>query len=218
MTVTILHPTPIKALLGLTRLKDGDVTPLLDASLAGLEANATIYTKPPVDLATYGAGINAYKSLIPAAADGGKTAIATKNKARRAAIKMYTLNAHYVEATCNDDLQTFLLSGYKPKPSTKTLTTPVSDSFRKVDRGKLSGTAVLTLMRDPKASSYTVRYGQMVQGAAPATWITLAVSGVRPPTTITGLTPGTTYAFQVRSLLPNNTFSDWSDSVTLMIV
>ena len=35
------------------------------------------------------------------------------------------------------------------------------------------------------------------------------------PLTVTGLKPGTTYAFQVWSL-DKSGFSDWSDSVTLM--
>ena len=41
------------------------------------------------------------------------------------------------------------------------------------------------------------------------------VASVRPSTTIAGLTPGTTYAFQVRALTKNG-YTDWSDSVTII--
>jgi hypothetical protein len=38
------------------------------------------------------------------------------------------------------------------------------------------------------------------------------VAKARPASLVTGLTPGTTYAFQVRSLV-DGVYSDWSDSV-----
>ena len=43
-------------------------------------------------------------------------------------------------------------------------------------------------------------------------WATQPVSKTRPAASVTGLTPGTTYAFQVRSL-GDSGYSDWSDSV-----
>ena len=48
-----------------------------------------------------------------------------------------------------------------------------------------------------------------------ATSMIIQVPAVRPPTTITGLTPGTTYAFQAQALT-NDGLGDWSDSVTIM--
>jgi hypothetical protein len=44
-------------------------------------------------------------------------------------------------------------------------------------------------------------------------WTNMAVTKTRPATLVTGLTPGTTYAFQVPSLIDGG-YSDWSDSVT----
>jgi hypothetical protein len=173
----------------------------------------------PVDLVTYANEISAYKASIPPALDGGKAAIVQKNKLRKAVTKSYVQLAHYAEANCNDDVQTFLLSGFKLKPSGKTAAPPLSDKFRRVERGKLSGTIILTLLKVLGAMSYTVRYGAVpAGGGVPATWTTQPVSAVRPPTTISGLTPGTVYAFQVRALLKDNVFTDWSDSVTIMCV
>ena len=92
-----VHKAPIHAVTGLSKLTDGVVTPMLDSSLNGLLANATIYNKLPIDLTTYGNAISEYKNSIPAALDGGKTAIAQKNKLRTTAIKMYGLLAHYAK-------------------------------------------------------------------------------------------------------------------------
>jgi len=97
MTTTV-KKHPIHALLGLTKMTDGVVAPILDASLKGLQTNATIYNKPPVDLTNYGNAISAYEGSIPAALDGSKTAVAQKKKLREVAIKMYRQFAHYVEA------------------------------------------------------------------------------------------------------------------------
>src|SRR5947209_3773072 len=63
--------------------------------------------------------INEYKASIPAALDGSRTAVAQKDKLRSAVIKMYKQLAHYVEAACNEDMATFMLSGFQPKPDKK---------------------------------------------------------------------------------------------------
>ena len=112
-------PKKIKAVVGLDKMADGNVTAVLDGSLKGLTDHATIFPKPPVDLATYEAAINAYKVAIPAALDGSRTAVAQKNKLRHAAVKIYAEMAHYVEANCNDDMATFLLFGFQPANTTK---------------------------------------------------------------------------------------------------
>jgi len=63
--------------------------------------------------------IDGYLAAVPVALDGSRTAIAHKNKLRNAAIRMYGELAHYVEANCNDDMATFLLSGFQPAATTK---------------------------------------------------------------------------------------------------
>jgi hypothetical protein len=213
---TIVKPTPIHPLLGLSKMTDGVVGPILDSSLKGLLAHPDIYTKPPIDLNVYGAGINAYTSSIPAALDGSKTATAQKNKLRGAAIRMYAQLAHYVAANCNDDLATFLLSGFQAKASTKTLTAPMSDAIRKVVPGANSGSMKVTLLKYKGAASQELRCGAVPPGGgAPATWVNQPVTLIKVPTTFIGLTPGTTYAFQARALLKDG-YTDWSDSVTMM--
>jgi hypothetical protein len=54
-----------------------------------------------------------------------------------------------------------------------------------------------------------------VNGVATA-WTEQPVGQVKSPVVLTGLTPGTNYAFQARATLKNNTYTDWSDSVTFI--
>src|SRR5438067_930586 len=107
-------------------MPDENIKPLLHGSLKGLSQDAAIFPKPPVELAAYQTAIDAYESAIPAALDGSKTAIAQKNRLRDAAIRMYVQLAHYVEANCNDDMATFLLSGFQAASTTKTPPQPLA--------------------------------------------------------------------------------------------
>lgn len=68
------------------------------------------------------------------------------------------------------------------------------------------------------AASYEVRCAPVPQGGTPDAWIITPVAKVKSPMTITGLTPGTLYAFQARALLKTSRYTDWSDSATLMSV
>src|SRR5207245_11806623 len=114
--------------------------PTLHCSLKCLSDNAATFPKPPVELATYQAAINAYESAIPAALDGSKTAIAQKNRLRDAAIRMYIQLAHYVEANCNDDVATFLSSGFQAAPTTKTPPQPLDQpTIVSVVQGAVTG-------------------------------------------------------------------------------
>ena len=60
----------IKAVVALNRMGDGNITPLLDAALKGLQGHSDLFPRPPVDLATFEAAMNSYKASIPAAIDG----------------------------------------------------------------------------------------------------------------------------------------------------
>ena len=152
-------PIPIRALLGFTKMVDGLVVALLKGSLKGLTANSDIFNKLPVDLAAYSAAIEAFEASIPAAMDGGKTAIEQKKKLRNAVLKMYSLLAHYVETNCNDELATFLLSGFQAKESrTRKLAAPASASIRKIERGPNSGQVRVKLMGNKAAWHHDLRW------------------------------------------------------------
>ncbi len=125
--------------------------------------------------------------------------------------------AVYVQANCKDDMTIFLSSGFTAVSSTKTVKPPASDSIRKVEPGEVSGQMRITLMKYPGGISYEVRWAQAVPAGNPGSWTNQPVGLLRPATTIAGLTPGTTYVFQVRAVTKTG-YSNWGDSVTRMAV
>ena len=54
-------------------------------------------------------------------------------------------------------------------------------------------------------------------GGALGDWVEQAVGRTRPAALVTGLTPGTTYAFQVRAVTKSG-YSDWSESITRIAI
>jgi hypothetical protein len=211
-------PIPIRAALGLTKMADGIVVPMLKGTLKALTTNSNIFNKLPVDLAAYSDAIDAFEASIPPAMDGSKTAVEQRKKLRNLVLKMYSLLARYVETNCNDDLATFLLSGFFARQSTKNFTPPASESIRKIQHGGNSGQVDIKLMRNRAAYSYEVRWGAVPPGDGPISWTNQQpITTVKTATTVSGLTPGTTYAFQVRVLLDTG-YTDWNDSVTIMCI
>jgi len=57
----------------------------------------------------------------------------------------------------------------------------------------------------------------VLTGGTPGQWTEQTITNVRGPVSITGLTPGTTYAFQVRALGAKG-YTAWSDSTTRMVI
>jgi hypothetical protein len=215
-TTSKSKPKKIKALVSLDPMPDGNVTPLLDGALQGLTAHADLFSALPVDLKTFGGGITTYKAAIPAALDGSKTAIAQKNKLKRAVVKMYTQNAHYVEANCNDDIATFLLSGYQPASTTKTPPQPLAvPAIKSVTQGPNSGQLKVTVGPTPKALSLVIRHAVQPAAGAQPVWIEQTVT-TKKPLIVDQLTPGTMYMFQVKAL-GRMGYTDYSDTVSRMV-
>jgi hypothetical protein len=213
--------TPVKAkepraLVGVTKLPDGNFTQILDGSLKGLLANTTIYNKTPVDLTSYGNAISAYEGSIPAANDGGKTAIAQKNKLRGAATKMYKQLAHYVEANCNEDMATFLLSGFPAASTTRVPPAPLDQpQIASAKPGPVTGEIKVKVGAVPKALNYTLHYAPVPPGGGTPTNWTEQILTSSKAVIIFNLTPGTVYMFQVKGL-GRLGYTNWSDPVSRM--
>ena len=208
---------PIKALLNFRRLT-GEVV---------YSSSTNIYTEffgnpnftspqapaPPVDAATLKAANDTLAAANAAAADGGKKAIAQKNKAKEAVVKLLVQLGHYVEANCKDDMTIFLSSGFTAAASTKAKTPPVTDAIRKLEPGPNSGQMLITLVKFPRAISHEVHYGVAAQGGGlPTSWTTVPVPQVKSPTKISGLTTATIYVFQARAMTKTG-YTDWSDPI-----
>jgi hypothetical protein len=166
---------------------------------------------PPVTMAALKEANDTLTVLAAAAADGGKTAIGQKNKQQAAAVKMLEQLAHYVEANSNDDPVTFQSSGFTLAPSTRApatvLPVPVLGNVNQGNTGQMS----VQVQRVPKALSYNLRYAPVGAGGAPGNWTTLPMTSTK--ITISGLTPGTAYVFQVQALGKLG-YTEYSDAVT----
>ena len=204
----------IKALTGFHGVADADVLNRGVQVQTSLTGNSH-FPNPPIDLANLKAALDSFAALIPQALDGSKKVIAEKNKQRTTVIQMLRIVAGYVEMVSNGDRTVFQSSGFEAASSTRASNTPLSEKIRKLDRGDNSGEILAWIRTVRGASSYEFRYGPSVNGVAPATWITLPLTCVKQPVTITGLTTGTTYMFQARALARNK-FTDWSDPVTFV--
>ena len=217
-TPTDPKPKTIKAAFGpIKTTTDGNALPIFDAVLKGLGAHLDLFPKLPVDLATFEAAVNTYKAAIPAALDGSRSANAQKKKLRKEAIQMYELNGKYVEQACNHDIATFLLSGYQAASTTKTPPEPLpTPMIASIVQGPASGQLKVVIGKLPKAISFWLRHGVVPAGGGPpATWEEQTLTS-RKPVIVTGLTPGTLYAFQVKAL-GRLGYTDYSETVTKMV-
>ena len=204
----------IRVKLGYAELSDKDVATQGVAVVYGLTGNLKLQN-PPIKPADLKAEVDTFVSLIAAAADGSKKVIAERKNQRALVVKMLRQLGHWVEVTCDDDPAILQSSGYQPH-ATPVRTPPLpldgSPSF-KVENGPNSGQAIVRGKPVYKAVSYTVRFAPMGSDLKPGTWTEmLPVTGLRS-VTVTGLTPGTTYAFQIRAL-GRAGYTDWGDFVT----
>ena len=207
----------IKPLEGYTVMSDADIVQRGTAVDTGMTGNSN-FPNSPVDLAALKTNLESLSALMAEAQDGSKKVVAQKNKQREAVIKTLRLLGRYVEVTSNGDMTIFTSSGFLAATTAKAPPAPLPvPVIKSVDHGAITGEIVVQIQPVPKAKSYEIRYGAVVNGAAPSSWTSKAVPGVRPPAGIEGLTPGTLYAFQVR-VLGKLGFTDWTDSATCMCV
>ena|SRR2546425_1009183 len=202
----------IKPAVGkVTQMPDGDLLARLNAVHDGM-LNNLAYPAPPVDMAGFKAGIDAYTAAAAAALDGGKSAMAERDKRRKDVIIMLRLLAHYVEAACKNDMKTFLSSGFVAASRGRTPAQPVAaTSIVRVDQGK-TGQLLVTIQAVARARSYELRYALVPVAGAIINWTTILVPSTKPAAAINNLTPGANYAIQVRAFGKLG-FSDWSASV-----
>jgi hypothetical protein len=204
----------IQALDGFSRASDGDVVSRGTAVQTKMKGNLNFPT-PPVDLAVLKTDIDGLSALMAESLDGSKKVIAEKNKQREVVIQKLRLLARYVEVTCKDDMAMFISSGFEPAATTRARPQGLSENIWTIDHGANSGQIVARLRAVPQAACYELRYAAVGNAATPPVWTTHAVTTVKTALSVNGLTPGTMYAFQVRSLSQSG-YSDWSDSLTFI--
>ena len=124
--------------------------------------------------------------------------------------------AHYVEANCNNDMPTLISSGFEARSATAAPPKPLDQPvILNVDHGK-TGEFLVQIKPVKKARHYVVRCGALAGGtAAPTSWASETFPSARAAASISGLTPGTTYAIQVGAYGKLG-FTAWSDPAIRM--
>jgi len=205
----------IRILLGFNQLTDEEVVTQCFSNITGFTGNLN-YQVLPVTLANFSAAVSQFQADITAAGDGSKKAIAAKNKQRKLVIQMLKQLAIYVETNSNDDLAIVATSGFVPASTTRGKPQLLGQPDNPGLAQGASGQMLVTLNRMAGATSYTVR-SAVVTAGVPGTWTEQTVANLVHPTPVNGLTPGATYAFQVRAL-GSLGFSPWSDSSIRMTI
>src|SRR6266571_1703462 len=128
-------PKLIKAAINFTKSLPEQVMSQGQALLKGLTGNSN-FTNPPVDLNVFKADLDPYAVSIADAKDGGKKAIALRNKLGEAVIRTIKLLAAYVELNCKEDMNIFLSSGLQPRSITRTPAQPLDQpTILNIDQG-----------------------------------------------------------------------------------
>src|SRR2546426_2196324 len=174
-------PKLIKAAINFTKSLPEQVLSQGQALLKSLTGNSN-FTNPPVDLSVFKADLDSYAVSIADAKDGGKKAIALRNKLGDVVIRTIKLLATYVELHCKDDMNIFLSSGFQPRSSTRTPAQPLDQPMiLGIDQGN-SGELLVSIKRVRKAKTYELRWGPVgAGGATPASWSMKTVAKAKPP-------------------------------------
>ena len=185
------------------------------AAYDGLKDNPN-FVNPPVPLDVFKAAIDDYASKIASAGDGGRQAIIDRNKQRETVHKMMYQLGHWVVANCKEDPGIFQSSGFHARSTTRTAPEPLPrPTIEKLESGDVSGQIRVKPKAIPKVISYEVKYASIGTDGKPGSWTNLPPFTSSRSFIVTGLTPGTTYAFQVRAL-GRSGYTDWSDSANRM--
>ena len=219
--------TPIKVSLAFVKAAPADLYTFAGSVYSGMNGN-TAYPAPPVDMPTLKTAIDSYNTLVTAALDGSKKVLTQRNHQGEVLIKILRQLAHYVEGACKDDMPTFTSSGFQAVSKARAAAKPLSQSIRKITEGPNSGVLLVWLVAVAGALSYDLRWAPAATGssataaptsapAAAPVWISSLIPSTHPPATVSNLTPGTIYQFEVR-VLSKKGWSDWSGNATRMAV
>jgi hypothetical protein len=173
------------------------------------------FPNPPVAMAMLKSLWEAFKAAIIDAMEESKKAMVLRDSLRAQVISALKLVAVYVQENANGDFSGTGFETYDTK-ARKTGQPVETPAFRKVYHGANSGEIMLLINAVLYARGYQVQYAALQDGV-PGPWTEVDVPSVKSAFKISGLTPATMYAFQVRAIGAVNR-SDWSNSVTIICV
>ena len=201
---------------GFQNLSDPDVIALAGAVVKGVYAEKAFAT-PPVDQQTLETAVNDLNGAIAAQAAGGGTAATVAKKTKREVLNgVLRKLAHYVQANCNDDLQLVTNSGFQARRvSVRSTAPPDKAQIQSVDNGHTTQ-LVVTVKKVPHAKMYQVQIAAVGANNTVGPFQPVGIFAKSRSMTLTGLTPGTIYAVQVRAWGGPTGFGDWSDPLSHM--
>jgi hypothetical protein len=200
------------------RLSDSEALATAGAVIKGIYVDKVIAAAPPLDEATLQTAVADLTGAIAAQAQagGGTTVTAVKNKKRNVLDGLLRKLAHYVQANCNDDVQLVLKSGFQAKTiPVRSQTQLDKTTILSVDNGHTRQLAV-TAQKVSRAKLYEVQVAVVGANNTVGPFQSAGFFTKSRSMIITGLTPGTIYAIQVRALGGATGSGDWSDAVAHM--
>jgi hypothetical protein len=184
------------------------------AIINGLTGNPS-FPSPPVDMKTLQAAVDDLNAALAAQPHGGPSATAEKNNKKEALIVLLRRLRHYVDENCGNDLSVLLSSGFQAAVTTRVRLPLANPSILNLGLGN-STELVLKVTPIAHAKCYEVRMAVVCAGNTPGPWQSAGLFTNSRSMTIDGLTPGTTYMFQVRAVGGSTRYSDWSNPVSRM--
>jgi hypothetical protein len=183
----------------------------------GMGANVNVFTTPPIPLPTLKQDSDNLAASSAAAKVGGPKEIAQRDKDRLTLENDLELLGAYALKVANGDPAVLTSSGFIPLPprvraDAQSLPTPGAPEIEQGVTGQFN----VSVSSVTGAYSYEVHFAPVINGL-PGTWTTQTLAIARKPLTVTGLTPGTTYAFQVRAFGKAG-WTDWSASSARMAI
>ena len=206
----------LRARVGFSRFPDGEIL-FRGRHIYDCMLENKAFPKPPVRLEVFKKQLDDLATAIGMAVHRDRRAIARRTAACVKVLLTMRRLGHYVETTCPDDVSTFVSSGFEHLPTAypppSALPAPTVDS---IEQGKKGQLLVRITPIGRAARNYELRYARM-DGDDIGEWKTHHFTNARIRIPVTGLTPGVTYAFQVRAF-GRLGHTDWSHSLTRMCI
>ena len=164
------------------------------------------YPTPPVTLANLQTAKDDFTTKIAAAQVGGPPDTAAKNNSRQSLLGLLRQVASYVQINCNSDMALLLSSGFQAQSTNRSQIALEQPQGLMLKNGA-SGHLIASVNPVKNTNMYEGR----IKGPT-GDWMTPSVfTGDSQHINFAGLTPGTVYTVQVRSLGGATGQSDWSD-------
>ena len=197
------------------RLSDPDAIAFAGTVIKGVCVDKVIAAAPPFDEATLQTAVDDLKGAIAAQAQagGGTVVTAVKKKKRNVLDGLLRKLAHYVQANCNDDVQLVVKAGFQARATSARSQTQLDKATILSVENVHTRQVVVNARKVSGAKLYEAQTA-IVSANNTGSFQSAGVFSKARSMTITGLTPGTTYAIQVRALGGSTGSGDWSDTVT----